>query len=578
MKVYLKTILDYLFYVLTSFFFIVVFILLITSDNKFLKWSIFDYANIKSEEYDWTVYPIEYVPNPFLLTYDQRKQDYAKIDSKDFIKTPVYDPNIFGRSTDSLKIWSKEYEQTVTQRLIFTIPYLSTYNFDYKEYTWSHPWIDIIAPKWTPVRNIASWVVVDVENNTSTFGNYILIRHDNVPLPNWKTWNIFSLYWHLNETYVKPWDKINKWFVIWSVWHSWIATTDHLHFQIDLDNAPFHPYWPFSANDMKKAWVNFFDAVNIWLWKEDAVNYTINPLDFVNKWLSFVKNIDVKEENFVKKEENQDVKPQEVKPQENEEKFLIPEQKPIILPDNKDDVILNSSNDDNSDIKLLRSDKDFMLLNNIETALNWNENSFPLNSAQSYNDNWLTASFEKLDNVDKNSIFSDIKTDYKYFDQLKYFKDNKIISWFEDNSFRPKNNLNRVEALKIILLWFWIKSQSSWTWTFDDVKANTWQNDYINSWIKYWIVSTKNKLFNPTNVITRVEIIKMISILSKADLWYFSKLDNKINDVNKDDWKYSYTNFAITNNLFVLDNWNFYPDKPITREELIFVLYKILNR
>lgn len=74
-----------------------------------------------------------------------------------------------------------------------------------------------------------------------------------------------------------------------------------------------------------------------------------------------------------------------------------------------------------------------MLLNNIETALNWSENSFPLNSAQSYNDNWLTASFEKLDNVDKNSIFSDIKTDYKYFDQLKYFKDNKIISWFEDN-------------------------------------------------------------------------------------------------------------------------------------------------
>ena len=58
----------------------------------------------------------------------------------------------------------------------------------------------------------------------------------------------------------------------------------------------------------------------------------------------------------------------------------------------------------------------------------------------------------------------------KYFDQLKYFKDNKIISWFEDNSFRPKNNLNRAEALKIILLWFWIKSQSSWTWTFDDVK------------------------------------------------------------------------------------------------------------
>lgn len=70
----------------------------------------------------------------------------------------------------------------------------------------------------------------------------------------------------------------------------------------------------------------------------------------------------------------------------------------------------------------------------------------------------------------------------------------------------------------------------------------------------------------------------MISVLSKIDLEYFSKIDYKINDVTNDKWFYPYTLFAVKNNLFQLDNWNFYPDKPITREELIYILYKVIKK
>jgi hypothetical protein len=97
--------------------------------------SIIDYKNIKSDTFNGAVYPIEYVPNPFLLSYQERKQDYDNIESKYFSKIPKYDPEVFGTNPDTLNSLSQEYKNTVLSRVVYTIPYLSTYKFDYKEYT-----------------------------------------------------------------------------------------------------------------------------------------------------------------------------------------------------------------------------------------------------------------------------------------------------------------------------------------------------------------------------------------------------------------------------------------------------------
>ena len=57
------------------------------------------------------------------------------------------------------------------------------------------------------------------------------------------------------------------------------ATTPHLHFQIDKDDAPYHPYWPYTFEDCVKAGVDFFAAVDIGLGKDNAIKYT--PTGFV---------------------------------------------------------------------------------------------------------------------------------------------------------------------------------------------------------------------------------------------------------------------------------------------------------
>lgn len=62
---------------------------------------------------------------------------------------------------------------------------------------------------------------------------------------------------------------------------SGITTTPHLHFQVDNDDAPFHPYWAFSMEEAGAAGMSFFDAVSLGLNKERLQDFTVDPIDFV---------------------------------------------------------------------------------------------------------------------------------------------------------------------------------------------------------------------------------------------------------------------------------------------------------
>lgn len=172
-------------------------------------------------------------------------------------------------------------------------------------------------------------------------------------------------------------------------------------------------------------------------------------------------------------------------------------------------------------------------------------------------------------------IFTDIASSNKYYTSLKYFKDKNTLTWFSDGTFRPLNNITRIEALKIILTSFGYAKIDNKTSIFTDIATKTWENAYIQRAMLLSLVDTKNKTFSPSRNINRVEVLKMIMTLKKVDISLYKTKVYYIKDVAKTDWYYPYAVYALENKLFTLNSGYFYPSQVVWRWELIDVMYKL---
>lgn len=238
------------------------------------------YSTIVSEPFDGTVMPIAFIPD-WTKTQNQNKNLlFQDIPIRDFIPLPRYNLQLLHDATGTKK-------DTIIARYTYIVPYMGAYTMSYKENEGSHLAVDIRAPVWTPVLSIANGVVVRTIDADATGNRVVVIRHDGIPWVG-KQLTLYSAYEHLSEITVQEWKKIDKGWMLGRVGITGITTTPHLHFQIDTADAPFHPYWPFSSKDMKIAWLDFMSAINVWLWKSLAEEYTVHPMNLVQFYLDGV--------------------------------------------------------------------------------------------------------------------------------------------------------------------------------------------------------------------------------------------------------------------------------------------------
>jgi len=239
------------------------------------------------QPFSGTVMPVSKVPNwtHWMSGQPDMSVHYDQIPESMLIDLPPYDLARL-QFPDGNLVWGDESQTLIRNtKITYPVVYMGNYKFDHQESAGSHLGIDIKMPVGTPLHAVANGKVVKASTQSSGFGHHVVIMHIGVPdpaNPGTKT-TLYSNYVHLSDVLVSEGENVLKGQVIGKSGNTGTSTTPHLHFQIDNDFAPWHPYWPFTSQEASNAGLNFFTAVNAGLGASNARANTVNPLLFVTQ-------------------------------------------------------------------------------------------------------------------------------------------------------------------------------------------------------------------------------------------------------------------------------------------------------
>jgi murein DD-endopeptidase MepM/ murein hydrolase activator NlpD len=582
-------------------------------------------AGVKSDPFNGTTVPVKRVPSWVDLTSSEWKMSYEQIPQNKFIDLPVYQPGQLTIPMSSLD-FSKPADKAVRNaQVTYSTPYMGNYKLDGQEYAGSHLAVDIKIPSGTPVYAIANGIVVKAANQSGGFGQHVVLRHDDVPsLDNANTKTVyFSGYAHLSNFSVSEGQKVAKGTLIGYSGNSGTTTTPHLHFQIDNELAPWHPYWPFTSKEASDAGLDFWSAINAGLGKDKAMQTTVSPMAYVQKYLDAsgqsstavppATTNSVTPGNTVS-EDPLDSQPSTVTDQ-------IPPVSttadPVTLT-GQPSVTVNPSAPKLADFELIQPDSFKVDSDVVFKVIALDETRTVIENYQPDQEWYLkvengsgTLSSSYLGKADFNkgiaefkvkptaeyglrisvtagqivkysemmqaASFTDVEISDDSYVAINFLKNNEIVRGYPDGTFKPGNPVSRVEALKFIYEGLNKEVKTSVVLEFADTDSKAWYARYIAAAQKEQVVKGyPGNLFKPANSVTKAEFVKMLVQAAGYNGENYQPLKENFADVKKGDWYYGYVGLAKDKNLLDTSSNLFHPNQSMTRAEVAQILYKTI--
>lgn len=383
---------------------------------------------------------------------------------------------------------------------IYTTVYLGNYvSGDFSEGHGSHPGVDIIPI--TPNDTVFACLdgVVQIAQNKATEGNYVVIKHDNVPDSSnmsIKT-TLYSCYLHLSEYSVTPGQLVSEGDIIGKTGNTGNSTGEHLHFQIDRKEALFHPYWPFTFTQANAEKLGFFEAVNQGLGIEDARKNTIDPLVYLDQISGYESQPVVVSSTLVASIAPTiivaPVQPKPITPLVANQTISgftdVPQNHPYITAINflkSKNIVAGNNGQFSPDTTITRAELLKMVFSAAGTIL--------VSGGQNY--------------------FSDIDSASWQAPYTNTAKVNKIIGGYSDGTFKPNNPITRAEAFKIIINTFHKESLDIISFpVFDDVPTDVWYAPYALFAKNNELIKFSSAYFEPNKLMNRGEVANAIYIL-----------------------------------------------------------------
>lgn len=184
----------------------------------------------------------------------------------------------------------------------------------------------------------------------------------------------------------------------------------------------------------------------------------------------------------------------------------------------------------------------------------------------------------RLDDLEEILIFTDVSEAHQYAGAIEYLKDEGIITGYEDGSFKPDQEVNRVEILKMLLLGFGYEMPEDMNVPdFSDVEEAAWYLPYLNYALSLKIVEGYDDgTYGPAGTLNRVEFLKILTRAFGLNLDDYP-ITGLYSDTEEDAWYATYVQYSKDNGLMDVDgNGNFNPDATVTRGEVAETIYRLL--
>jgi hypothetical protein len=173
------------------------------------------------------------------------------------------------------------------------------------------------------------------------------------------------------------------------------------------------------------------------------------------------------------------------------------------------------------------------------------------------------------------TAFTDLPREHVNYVAINYLATEGIVKGYADGTFKPDNNVNRAEALKIILAGNKIEIPLAVeTVSFTDMTVSDWFAPYVETAKLKGIVSgNPDGTFTAGRNVARADYLKMLLSVNgfKTENWTGEQL---FTDVASDAWYAPYLNYAGQAGLILPDaNNNLFPAKELTRGEVAEIFY-----
>lgn len=178
------------------------------------------------------------------------------------------------------------------------------------------------------------------------------------------------------------------------------------------------------------------------------------------------------------------------------------------------------------------------------------------------------------------STFSDVPYSHPYSTSISFLESYKVIDGYDDGTYKPDSLINRAEFLKIALEATKVKLDNEVPTGFTDTDESAWYAPYVRkAKTEGWIQGYSDGTFKPEQEINKVEALKMLGEIQEWDRLTLPEVpETAFKDTYRFIWYSPYVHFAKENDLLFEATDYLYPDQKINRGYMAELVYRTMTK